>query len=86
MACLASTFGHFTARKTLDQREMRAAQLVLRRANDVDQIAGLFQVHRHAMADVVHLAQRANQQRRRNADRFLGAKRPKLVVQTVLAS
>ena len=69
---LGIDLGHFAAGKTLDQRKMRAAQLVFRHADEVEQVAGLFQVHRHAMAHVVDLAQGTNQQRRRNRDRFVG--------------
>ena len=42
---------------------VRAAQLVLGRADEVEQIARLLQVHRHAVADVGDLPQRADQQR-----------------------
>ena len=50
--------------------EVRAAQLVLGQADQVEQVAGFFEVHRHGLRHVVDLAQRADQQRRRNGDRL----------------
>ena len=49
---------------------MRPAHSSLRQADQIEQVARLFQVHRHAMAHVVDLAQGADQQRRRNGDRL----------------
>ena len=45
--------GHFAAGETFDQRKMRAAQLVLGQADEVEQVAGFLEVHRHATAHVV---------------------------------
>ena len=42
-------------------------------ADQVNQVAGLLQIHRHAARDVVDLAQGADQQRRRNGDRLRSA-------------
>ena len=75
LATAASTFGTSPPDKPFDQREMRAAQFVLRHADEIQQIARLLQVHRHAAADVVDLAQGADQQRRRDGDRLVGALR-----------
>ena len=71
----ASTCGTLPAAKLVHQREMRAAQLVLRRADQVEQVARLLQIHRHARAHIVDLAHRADQQRRRNRDRSASCRR-----------
>ena len=74
LAACGSSCGHLAAgRATATRREMRAAQLVARHADEVQQIARLLEVHRHAAGHVVDLAQGADQQRRRNGDRLGGA-------------
>ncbi len=78
-----STRGTSASFLALDQRPVRAAQLVLRQTGDQQQVARLLQVHRHAAPDVGDLAHRADEQGR--GDRQALAFMRVFVVQAVLA-
>src|SRR6516162_6772526 len=65
---------------------MRPTQLITRHADDIQQIARLLQIHRHAARNILHLPYRADQKRRRNGDRIGRALRAELVIKTVLAA
>ena len=80
---------HQTAVDLVDQTPVRTAQVVTRDAHLVQQVTGLFQIHRRTIGNVRNLAQRADQQRRRNRNRLsvtLVVGIAKLVMQTVFAA
>ena len=78
--------GHFAAGEALDQREMRAAEFVLRQADLIEDIARRFEIHRDAAGYVFDLAEGADQERRGDGDGAGGGKRSEFVVQAVFAA
>lgn len=62
--------GRGAAVTTGDEVQLRAAEFGFGLADEIEQVAGGFEVHRHALLNVFHLPQGANQQRGGNLDRF----------------
>src|SRR4051812_49303309 len=67
-----------------DEVIVRAAQLVLRDAHEIDVVTRLLEVHRDALAHVRHPADRGDQQRRGDGDAAVAG--TVLVVEAVLAA
>ena len=80
---------NIAAVQVIDQRSVRSPNSSRCDADQIQQITRLFEIHRHAIANVVDLSQRADQQRwveSRSTVAAIGVVMTKFVVQAVFAA
>ena len=80
---------YLATRESLGHGVVRTTEFRARDAYQIKQVARLFEVHRHAAVDILHLPHGADQQRCGDGDRLLfamGRQITEFVVQAVLAA